>query len=170
MWTRNRGVRMMVCTELVEKKRLYNQMYRVREIRKLQEEIDNIALMLSSPAGVKLSDMPKSQKPFDKVGNLIARKIEKEKKLNKLVFQAEEEKNILEDVIEKMTTLPENPKGPLNSVLQDILRYRYIDDYSWKDIVNLVFTEDEFIDVESNLRKVHKWNGLALVKFVKCQR
>lgn len=161
---------MMVCTELVEKKRLYNQMYRVREIRKLQEEIDNIAQMLSSPAGVRLSDMPKSQNPFDKVGNLIERKIEKEKKLNKLVTKAKSEKTILEEVIDKMALLPESPKGPLNSVLQDILRYRYIDDYSWKDIVNLVFIAcDEFEDVDNNLRKVHKWNGQALVKFIKCQ-
>ncbi len=161
---------MMVCTELVEKKRLYNQMYRVREIRKLQEEIDNIAQMLSSPAGVRLSDMPKSQNPFDKVGNLIERKIEKEKKLNKLVTKAKSEKTILEEVIDKMALLPESPKGPLNSVLQDILRYRYIDDYSWKDIVNLVFiASDEFEDVDNNLRKVHKWNGQALVKFIKCQ-
>lgn len=161
---------MMVCTELVEKKRLYNQMYRVREIRQLQEEIDNIAQLLSSPSGAKLSDMPKSQNPFDKVGNLISRKIEKEKKLEKLINKAKNEKIVLENVIEKIALLPESPKGPLNSVLQDILRYRYIDDYPWKDIVNLIFADkDEFLDADSNLRKVHKWNGQALVKFIKCQ-
>ena len=164
---------MMVCTELVEKQRLYNQMYRVREIRQLQEEIDNIALALGSPSGVKLSDMPRSQNPFDKVGSLISRKIEKEKKMNKLIKKAQEEKIVLESVIENISSLPENPKGPMNSVLQDILRYRYIDDYPWKEIINLLFpdNEDAFIDMtESNMRKLHKWNGQALVKFIKCQR
>ena len=164
---------MMVCTELVEKQRLYNQMYRVREIRQLQEEIDNIALVLGSPSGVKLSDMPRSQNPFDKVGNLISRKIEKEKKMNKLIKKAQEEKIVLESIIENISSLPENPKGPMNSVLQDILRYRYIDDYPWKEIINLLFpdNEDAFIDMtESNMRKLHKWNGQALVKFIKCQR
>lgn len=164
---------MMVCTELVEKKRLYDQMYRVREIRALQEEIDNIALALGSPSGVKLSDMPRSRNPFDKVGSLISRKLEKEKRMNKLIKKAQEEKNVLEDVIESISTLPENPKGPMNSVLQDILRYRYIDDYPWNEIINLLFpnNNDAIIDTtESNLRKLHKWNGQALVKFMKCQR
>lgn len=164
---------MMVCTELVDKQRLYNQMYRVREIRQLQEEIDNIALTLGSPSGVKLSDMPRSQNPFDKVGSLIARKIEKEKKMNKLIKMAQEEKIVLESVIENISSLPENPKGPMNSVLQDILRYRYIDDYPWKEIISLLFpdNEDTFVDMtESNMRKLHKWNGQALVKFMKCQR
>lgn len=162
----------MVCTEFVDKKRLYKQMYRVREIRKLQEEINNIAHMLQSPSGVKLSDMPRSQNPFDKVGNLISRKLEKEKKMNELVKVAQREKVILEEVIDKISILPENPKGPMNSVLQDILRYRYIDDYPWKEISILLFPDedDSFIDMtESNLRKLHKWNGQALAKFLICQ-
>ena len=71
----------------------------------------------------------------------------------------------------KISILPENPKGPMNSVLQDILRYRYIDDYPWKEIINLLCPDnDAFIDMtESNLRKLHKWNGQALLKFIKCQ-
>ena len=161
----------MTGTEIIDKQRLYDQMYRVREIRKLQEEIDNIALALGSPSGVKLSDMPRSQKPFDKVGTLVSRKIEKEKKLDELMKVAQYEKVILEYIINKISILPENPKGPMNSVLQDILRYRYIDDYPWKEIINLLCPDnDAFIDMtESNLRKLHKWNGQALLKFIKCQ-
>ena len=92
---------MKTCTEIVDKQRLYYQMYRVREIRKLQEEIDNISQMLGSPSGVKLSDMPRSQNPFDKIGNLISRKMEKEKKLNELMKVAQYEKIILENIINK---------------------------------------------------------------------
>ena len=162
---------MMTGNAIIDKQRLYEQMYRVREIRKLQEEIDNISLALGSPGGVKLSDMPRSQKPFDKVTTLVSRKIEKEKKLDELMKIAKYEKMILEFIIDKISILPENPKGPMNSVLQDILRYRYIDDYPWKEIINLLCPDnDAFIDMtESNLRKLHKWNGQALVKFIKCQ-
>lgn len=163
---------MMVCAELVDKQRLYNQMYRVREIRKLQEEISNIDQMLRSPSGVKLTDMPRSQKPFDKMANLISRKIEKEKKLNELVKVAQIEEIVLENVIRKISSLPESPKGPMNSVLQDILRYRYIDDYSWTEILELlcfVFDDPWGEKEESELRKLYKWHGLALVKFLKCQ-
>lgn len=164
---------MMICAELVDKQRLYYQMYRVREIRKLQEEINNIDQMLRSPSGVKLTDMPRSQKPFDKLANLISRKMEKEKKLNELVKIAQHEQIILETVIKKISALPENPKGPMNSVLQDILRYRYIDDYSWTEILELLCFSQYEADCdkeESDLRKLYKWHGLALVKFLKCQK
>ena len=163
---------MMVCAELVDKQRLYNQMFRVREIRKLQEEISNIDHLLRSPTGVKLTDMPRSQKPFDKMTNLISRKIEKEKKLNDLIELAKIEEIILENIIKKISSLPESPKGPMNSVLQDILRYRYIDDYSWAEILRVlnVVIDDPYGDKEeSELRKLYKWHGLALVKFLKCQ-
>ena len=160
---------MMICAELVDKQRLYNQMYRVREIRKLQEEIAYIDQLLRNPSGVKLTDMPRSQNPFDKMGNLISRKLEKENKLDKLVQVAQNEKLVLENIINRISKLPENPKGPMNSVLQDILKYRYIDDYSWTEILDLLYFEDDETDTESNLRKLYKWNGQALLKFVKCQ-
>ena len=159
----------MICAELVDKQRLYNQMYRVREIRKLQEEIAYIDQLLRNPSGVKLTDMPRSQNPFDKMGNLISRKLEKENKLDKLVQVAQNEKLVLENIINRISKLPENPKGPMNSVLQDILKYRYIDDYSWTEILDLLYFEDDETDTESNLRKLYKWNGQALLKFVKCQ-
>ena len=161
---------MMVCTEFIETQRLYDQMYRVLRIRQLQEDIDILDSILKSPSGMKLSDMPRSQNPFDKLTSLMSRKLEKEKKLNKEKQSEQSEKAILEGVIESISLLPENPKGPMNSVLQDILRYRYLDAYPWEWILKLMFQDDDFIDnTENNLRKLHKWNGQALVKFKKCQ-
>ena len=160
----------MVCTEFIETQRLYDQMYRVLRIRQLQEDIDILDSILKSPSGMKLSDMPRSQNPFDKLTSLMSRKLEKEKKLNKEKQSEQSEKAILEGVIESISLLPENPKGPMNSVLQDILRYRYLDAYPWEWILKLMFQDDDFIDnTENNLRKLHKWNGQALVKFKKCQ-
>ena len=163
----------MVCTEFVETQRLYDQMYRVQRIRKLQEDIALLENILYSPSGMKLSDMPRSQNPSDdKTVKLMDRKHKKEEKLKEESKLEQEEKCTLESVIEQMATLPENPKGPMNSVLQDVLRYRYIDGYLWEEMIKLMFSDDDsFIDrTESNLRKLHKWNGQALVKFVKCQQ
>lgn len=162
----------MVCAEFVETQRLYDQMHRVQRIRKLQEDIAIIENILYNPTGMKLSDMPRSQNPSDdKKTKLMDRKLQKEKKLNMEKKLEQAEKAVLESVIEKMSLLPENPKGPMNSVLQDVLIYRYIDGYLWEEMIKLMFPdEDSFIDkTESNLRKLHKWNGQALVKFMKCQ-
>lgn len=163
---------MMVCTEFIETQRLYDQMHRVQRIRQLQEDIAIIENILYNPTGMKLSDMPRSQNPSDdKKTKLMDRKLQKEKKLNMEKEIEQAEKAVLESVIEKMSLLPENPKGPMNSVLQDVLIYRYIDGYLWEEMIKLMFPdEDSFIDkTESNLRKLHKWNGQALVKFMKCQ-
>lgn len=163
---------MMVCTEFIETQRLYDQMHRVQRIRQLQEDIAIIENILYNPTGMKLSDMPRSQNPSDeKKTKLMDRKLQKEKKLNIEKKLEQAEKAVLESVIEKMSLLPENPKGPMNSVLQDVLIYRYIDGYLWEEMIKLMFPdEDSFIDkTESNLRKLHKWNGQALVKFMKCQ-
>lgn len=163
----------MVCTEFVETQRLYDQMYRVQRIRKLQEDISLLENILYNPKGMRLSDMPRSQNPSDdKTTKLMDRKLKKEEKLKVELKQEQEEKTILESVIDNISLLPENPKGPINSVLQDVLRYRYIDGYLWEEMIKLMFPEDDaFVDrTESNLRKLHKWNGQALVKFIKCQR
>ena len=63
--------------EIIRPERLNEQKNRVREIRRLQKEIDIISEQLSSPQGVHYSDMPKNRNPFDKIGMLISRKIEK---------------------------------------------------------------------------------------------
>ncbi len=164
---------MMVCTELIETQRLYDQMYRVQRIRKLQEDIALLENILYNPSGMRLSDMPRSQNPSDdKKIKLMDRKTIKEKKLQQEKEIEEAEKIELEKIIEMMSFLPENPKGPMNSVLQDVLTYRYIDGYLWEEMVKLMFPEDDFFTdkTDSNLRKLHKWNGQALIKFIKCQQ
>ena len=163
----------MVCTEFIETQRLYDQMHRVQRIRQLQEDITLIENVLYNPKGMRLSDMPRSQNPSDdKTIKLMDRKRKKEENLKIEQKQEQEEKIILESVIDDISLLPENPKGPINSVLQDVLRYRYIDGYLWEEMIKLMFSEDDaFVDrTESNLRKLHKWNGQALVKFIKCQQ
>lgn len=163
---------MTVCVNSVDKNRLNQQMYRVREIRILQAEIKNIEVQLSGPKGIQLTDMPRSQNPFDKVGSLIARKIEKENKIQKLIKKAASEKIILEAAIANIATLPENAKGPLNSVFQDILKYRYLDDCSWEEInIILNSNREDFLEMtDSRLRMLYRWHGIALNKFLNAQK
>lgn len=162
---------MRVC-ELVRVERLYRQKFRVREIRKLQVEINVIADELSSPKGVIFSDMPRSQNPFDKTGMLIERKIEKEKKLRKLIKAAETEATAIERAIRRMADLPESAKGPLNSEYQELLRYHFMCDFGMKEIVKLMqFTNDEIVDSEeTKTRLLYRWKNEAQKRFEKCQR
>ena len=156
--------------EIVDVERLYKQQSRVRTIRSLQSDIDVISSKLSSPGSVKLTDMPKNQNPFDKVGMLITRKIEKEKKLEKLVNEALSEGVILEEVINSISNLPEPNQGASNSVYQDLLRYHFLNDLSMKEIVELMDIDEDSDNYESQMRLMYARKYDALQKFIKCQK
>jgi len=156
--------------EIVDIDRLYKQQSRVRTIRNLQSEIDVISSKLSSPGSVKLTDMPRSQNPFDKVGMLISRKIEKEKKLEKLMNEALSEGSILEGVINCISNLPEPTQGASNSVYQDLLRYHFLNDLSMKEILELMDIDEDSDNYESQMRLMYSRKYDALQKFIKCQK
>ena len=158
--------------EIIKPERLNQQKHRIREIRRLQNEIDIISNQLGSPQGIKYSDMPKSRNPFDKIGMLISRKIEKENQLNKILKTAQKEAEILEEVINKISKLPESAKGASNSTYQDILRYHYLNDLTMKEIIYLQNADnDDLVDsYESKLRLLYMQENEALRKFLRCQR
>ena len=156
--------------EIVDVERLYKQQSRVRTIRNLQSDIDVISSKLSSPGSVKLTDMPKNQTPFDKVGMLITRKIEKEKRLEKLTKEAIAEGAILEGVINCISNLPESTQGASNSVYQDLLRYHFLNDLSIKEILELMDIDEDADNYESQLRLMYSRRYDALQKFIKCQK
>ena len=156
--------------EIVNVERLFKQQSRVRTIRNLQSEIDVISSKLSSPGSVKLTDMPRNQNPFDKLGMLVSRKIEKEKRLKKLTKEAISEHEILDDVINRITDLPEPTQGASNSVYQDILRYHYLNDMSVKEVLELMDIDEEADNYDSQLRLFYSRRYDALEKFKKCQK
>ena len=160
----------MIIMEIVELERLYKQQSRVREIRNLQSEIEVISNKLSSPGSVRLTDMPRSQTPFDKVGMLVSRKIEKEKRLEKLTNDAKSEGAILEGVINSISTLPEPTQGVSNSFYQDLLRYHYLNDFEMKEILDFVGVDEDADNYESQLRLLYLRRHEALKKFIKCQK
>lgn len=160
----------MLVMEIVNVERLYKQQSRIRAIRNLQSEIDVIASKLSSPSGVHLTDMPKSQNPFDKTGMLISRKIEKEKTLNKLKNEATSEKAILEEVINRISNLPEPVQGASNSFYQDLLRYHFLDNFGMAEVLEIIGVDELADNYESKLRLLYSRRHEALKKFIKCQK
>ena len=160
----------MIVMEIVNVERLFKQQSRVRSIRNLQFDIDVISSKLSAPGSVKLTDMPKSQTPFDKLTMLVSRKLEKEKKLKKLTDEAIEEGNILEEVIDRISNLPESIQGASNSVYQDLLRYHFLNDMSLKEILELMDIDELDDNYESKIRLMYTRRFEALKKFEKCQK
>ena len=156
--------------EIVDIERLYKQQSRVRTIRNLQSDIDVISSKLSSPGGAKITDMPRSQNPFDKVGLLISRKIEKEKKLEKLINEATTEGAVLEEIINNISNLPESAQGASNLVYQDLLRYHFLNDLSMKEILELMDIDEDADNYESKMRLMYSRKYDALQRFIKCQK
>lgn len=146
-------------TKVIGKERLSKQKYRLRTILQLQNRIEQINSELSGPGGMKYSDMPRSQTPFDKVGILVQEKMLKEKELNKILPKFKEEGLAINEALLKLSEMPQPVRGPLLSQYCDLLRYYYLEDKSWDDIMlSFGFEKDD----DSKLRLVHKWHGKAL--------
>ena len=125
----------------------------------LFRSIEQINSELSGPGGMKYSDMPRSQTPFDKVGILVQEKMLKEKELNKILPKFKEEGLAINEALIKLSEMPQPARGPLLSQYCDLLRYYYLEDKSW-DIIMMSFVFEK--DDDSKLRLVHKWHGKAL--------
>lgn len=146
-------------TKVIGKERLSKQKYRLRTILQLQNRIEQINSELSGPGGMKYSDMPRSQTPFDKVGILVQEKMLKEKELNKILPKFKEEGLAINEALIKLSEMPQPARGPLLSQYCDLLRYYYLEDKSW-DVIMMSFGFEK--DDDSKLRLVHKWHGKAL--------
>lgn len=146
-------------TKVIGKERLSKQKYRLRTILQLQNRIEQINSELSGPGGMKYSDMPRSQTPFDKVGILVQEKMLKEKELNKILPKFKEEGLAINEALIKLSEMPQPARGPLLSQYCDLLRYYYLEDKSW-DIIMMSFGFEK--DDDSKLRLVHRWHGKAL--------
>lgn len=150
--------------DFIGKDRLLKQKYRIREAIRLQNRIDQIKMSLSGPAGMKLSDMPRNQNYFDKTGFLIQEKMDKDKKLEKLITKYRDEDSKIRAVIEKMSAVTQSSKGPLIGVYQDLIRYFYLEDKSWDKILE-IFKIDKLEE-----RQIFRWHGKALSIFKACQK
>jgi len=150
----------MITAVLIDKKRLQNQKYRLREIKRLEDRISIIDITLSGPPGMKISDMPRNQMPKDKLAELVQEKMEKEKKLDRLypVFNSESAEIVR--VINLIGSLDQPERGErLLSDFQTILRLYYLEDKSWEEILEVLGLDSSS---DSNLRQIYRWHGKAL--------
>ena len=163
---------MTVLNEIIRTERLFEQRTRYKRIKDLQGQIKMLAEELQSPGSVKLTDMPKSQNHFDKQGFLLSKKMELENELNRHIKNYRDEDIILNDVIDRISTLPSTPYGQPYTVYQDILRYMYMGDFSMKEINKLLnaYREDYEEREEHYLRNLYVWHDKALTLFEKCQK
>lgn len=157
---------------IVGTERLFEQKIRLRKMKALQNQIDSIAHDLENPKAIQLSDMPKSQNPFDRTTYLLSKKMELEKELEKhsKIFRSEE--IILLDVIDKFQSIQESVYGPSNFILQEILKYHFLEDCTMKETnKRLNSHREDFEEKEENLlRNLYKWSAKALKLFTKCQK
>lgn len=156
----------MLCTDIINKRRLEKYRSRVKSIKDIEVLIE-AARAKQSPKSSRLSDMPRAQTIPDP--NRISDDIvDLEKKKEKIEKINTEERIKIDLILEKMLELPENPKGPTNINLYYLIKCNYLNCDSWKTIAEKFFPGDDE-NLDSNITKLHKWNGQALAKFLKCQ-
>ena len=111
----------MIGEKIVSVNRLIDYRKNLDRANELELEIQKIISQLDVSA-IPLSDMPRSQKPYDKLGNLTQRKIEKEDELRKLNRSLVQQRPILEKIINSMSELNLANIG----TYQSLLKYYYI--------------------------------------------
>lgn len=162
---------MATLLERVDTERLFEQKTRIKRIKSLQAQIATIKADLENPHSAKLSDMPKSQNPFDKTSYLLSKKMDLENELNRHIKIFRTEEIVLKEIIKRISTLPENQSGQPHYVYQDLLTYRFIDDCSMQETnIRLNSQYEDFEEKEeSYLRNLYVWQRKALRLFRKCQ-
>ena len=162
---------MFFAGELVKTERLFEQKIRIKRITSLVGQIEAISSELETPKSIQLSDMPKSQNPFDRTTYLLSKKMDLENELKRHIKIYKDEQIILNDVIERISNLPESKNGQPNSVYQDILRYVFLENCSIKETnKRLNSSKEDFEEKEdSYLRNLYEWQRKALLLFYKCQ-
>ena len=158
----------MICKEIVGKSRLSNYRANINRALKLDAEIVQIESKLG-PSAIQISDMPRCQNPYDKLGNLTQRKIEKEKELAKITNLMLEEKPILEEIINSMSKL--NNEKTNVATLQDLLKYFYLDGFAVTTVCELLNCKLKAEDItESKRRLFYQWIHRAEELFIKVQK
>ena len=158
----------MICNEIVGITRLSDYRENLNRALRLEAEILQIESKLG-PSCIQISDMPRSQNPYDKLGNLTQRKIEKEKELQKITKKMLEEKPILEGVINSMQKFASEKTNI--STLQDLLKYFYIDGFSVTTTCELLNCRLASEDItESKRRLFYQWIHRAEYLFLKVQK
>lgn len=161
----------------IDKARFENYLAILRRIVAKQDELTVIKHKLSTPQGVKISDMPKNtRRAFDKVAFLVQEKIEIENDIKKLQRYQKGERTQLTNAI-KGLEVEDNIKVLTRDrqVLiyeASVLKLRYICGFTWPEVAETIFgTESDFQEKkEDYLRKIFRYHGNAFTDFRKLKR
>jgi len=140
----------------VTKERL-KRFARIRhEISNQTERLVRLKARLEAPAKVPMDGMPKNHTERDRLGRLVARKVDLERRIAKsIAFEACEEIEI-----ERAIALLEAP------IERQILRLKYVDDETWKGVVDTLYgAERDYIEhYEDYQRKTYYYHKRALIR------
>jgi DNA-directed RNA polymerase specialized sigma subunit len=116
------------------------QLRRLKTDKQTFEEQIEILESMAERVNVQLSDMPHENFPNDRIGKLVAEITDLKDKLAETAMWCDEEHVKLTKFILKIKDL----------LAREILKYRYIDGLTWRQIANRIGG-----NTEENVRKIH---------------
>ncbi len=144
------------------------------KIRKKKEELAVVKSKLGNPHGVKLSDIPKTVNPHsDRTLYLIQEKIEIESEIKKLNKKRDFERKRLNKILKNLdstaTAKLVDRKPEALTAEASILRLRYFCGFSWDEINDAFYGEDEDFNVNADvyLKRIFRYHGQAFIDLQK---
>lgn len=135
---------------------------RLSAYRTLNEEIDNeierldrMQMKATSVGSQVLSDMPKSQSSvYDRMADAVARIISLENEIKQLVYERDEERKAIEDLVRSLGKAGERA----------IIRSRYLDLEEWEDVQFVLFgNKADFNDrYDEYKQRMFRWHRTAI--------
>ena len=160
------------------KTRFEEYLCNIKKIVRKKEQLTAIVSKLSCPSGAKLSEIPKSKKPFaaaNKTLFLIQEKMELETQIKKLTSKTERERNKLNKFITQLEA-PEATKNitrelDILSIEASILRMRYFCAMEWKEINKIFYGESPDFDkkIDDYMKKLFRYHGYAFIDLSKIE-
>ena len=128
------------------KQKLLEYMWLKKSTKQLEERIEEIDTLLTRTTR-SLSDMPRSQAPKDLTNDLLARKIDLQRQLEREMNHCLIE---LEEIDKAISKLPHRE--------QCLFRMRYIEGRKWENIcLKLGYSERQCYRIHGEALKKHGW-------------
>jgi hypothetical protein len=131
------------------------------EIECEQERLEMMELKILGLSASNNSGMPRaSSSEYDKIATNIVRKTDIENNLARLLKKEKEERNKIEKEIDERLEYPDE---------RMLIRLRYIDCMSWREISELMYAKrrDYYEEEDKYKRRVYRIHGKALIKLAK---
>lgn len=138
------------------KNRLEDFREREEDIDMQLERLEQFEMKMTSIGSPQITDMPKApSSSLDKIGNMVALKIQLEQSIEEERELQNNERIYLESIIKKLKKAKERA----------VIRMKYFDGVRWDDINYLMFGDKEdFLEKElSYLRRTHMIHSAALL-------